>query len=328
MKKRIIMLLAGLLAIMMVGCGSKSESGSEEYAPKSNIDWIVTSSPGGGSDLYTRMIADILTLEKLIGDSTIIVTNKTDGNGEVGRNEVAHLKGKRADNTLLTFNSGDLIPMIQNTKNRASDFKILAIMAVDKQILLKSKGTKYNNFAEAIEAAKNGQEVIIGGSKGDDIETYKALLEEIKVSPEKMKYITYNSTGDAITAALGNHIEFVMSKPAAATEYVAAGDLYPVLTLSTERYTGNLADVPTLSEIGDYKDVEVPVWRGIAASGSMSDSAVKFWSEKFKKVSETEKWNKDYLEKNKLIGNYLTAEEATKYVAEYEKNYMEAKGIK
>lgn len=327
MKKSIIVLLAGLLAILMMGCGSKNES-NKAYQPESNIDWIVTSSPGGGSDIYTRMISDILTSEKFIGDSTVIVTNKTDGNGEVGRNEVAHLKGKRADNTLLTFNSGDLIPMIQNTKNRAANFKILAIMAVDKQILLKSKGTKYETFVEAIEAAKNGQEVIIGGSKGDDIETYKALLEEIKVSPEKMKYITYNSTGDAITAALGNHIEFVIAKPAASTEYITAGDLYPVLALSKERYAGSLADTPTLSEIGDYADVEVPVWRGIAAAGNMSDQAVKFWSETFKKVSETEKWKKDYLEKNKLINNYLTAEEATKYVSEYEKAYMEAKGIK
>lgn len=326
MKKRIIILLAGLLAIMMAGCGNKNES--KTYKPESNIDWIVTSSPGGGSDIYTRMISDILTLEKLIGDSTIIVTNKTDGNGEVGRNEVAHLKGKRAENTLLTFNSGDLIPMIQNTKNRGSNFKILAIMAVDKQILLKSKGTKYNTFAEAIDAAKNGTEVIIGGSKGDDIETYKALLEEIDVPSDKMKYITYNSTGDAITAALGNHIEFVIAKPAASTEYISSGDLDPVLALSTERYSGNLSNVPTLSEIGDYENVEVPVWRGIAAAENMSDEAVKFWSDIFKKVSESEKWKKDYLEKNKLINYYLPTEEATKYVSEYEKNYMESKGIK
>ena len=141
------------------------------------------------------------------------------------------------------------------------------------------------------------KKLLLVESKGDDIETYKALLEEIKVSPEKMKYITYNSTGDAITAALGNHIEFVIAKPAASTEYITAGDLYPVLALSKERYAGSLADTPTLSEIGDYADVEVPVWRGIAAAGNMSDQAVKFWSETFKKVSETEKWKKDYLKK-------------------------------
>lgn len=326
MKKKLRMLLLGLLSVALVSCGSTEES--KVYEPEPNINWIVTSSPGGGSDIYTRMISDILTSKKMIGDSTVIITNKTDGNGEIGRNEVAHLTGKRANNTLLTFNSGDLIPMIQNTKNRAANFKILAIMAIDKQILLKNKATKYKTFSEAIEAAKSGKEVIIGGSRGDDIETYKTMLKKIGVSSKKMKYITYNSTGDAITAALGNHIEFVIAKPAASTEYILAGDLLPVLAFSTERYKGNLANVPTLSEIGDYNDVEVPVWRGIAASENMSEAAVKFWSETFKKVSETEKWKEGYLDKNKLIDNYLGAEDATNYVESYEKNYMEVKGIK
>lgn len=142
-----------------------------------------------------------------------------------------------------------------------------------------------------------------------------------------MSYITYDSTGDAITAALGGHIEFVISKPAAATEYVAAGSLIPVLALSTERYTGNLADAPTLSEIGDYENVEVPVWRGVAAPADMSDSAAAFWSEQLKKVSETDAWKTDYLEKNKLIGNYMDMAAATEYVTAYEKEYMESIGV-
>lgn len=98
------------------------------------------------------------------------------------------------------------------------------------------------------------------------------MLEEIGISKDVMSYITYDSTGDAITAALGGHVEFVISKPAAASEYVTAGSLIPVLALSTERYTGNLADAPTLSEIGDYENVEVPVWRGVAAPAAMSDA--------------------------------------------------------
>lgn len=317
--KKLLFSLIFLTAFALTGCKDEKTS---TYEPKSNIDWIVTSSPGGGSDIYTRMISDILTLNNLTNGATIIVTNKTDGNGEVGRNEVAHLKGKRADNTLLTFNSGDLIPMIQNTKNRSSNFKILAIMAVDKQILLKGKDSKYSDFKSIIAALEKGEEVVIGGSKGDDIETYLALIKELNISSDKLKYITYNSTSDALTAALGGHVELVISKPAASTEYIAANKLFPILALSNERYTGSLADVPTLSEIGNYNDVEVPVWRGIAAAANMSDSAVKYWTEKFKTVSETDKWKNDYLEKNKLISNYLNSEEATKYVQEYEKDFL------
>lgn len=328
MKKKSIILLAGVLTLtaLITGCGDKKTS-SGAYTPSSTINWTVTSSPGGGSDIFTRMIGDIMTKEKLV-DETIIVTNKTDGNGEIGRNEVAHLKGGKADSTLITFNSGDLMPMVENTKNRSSNFKILAIMAVDKQLIYKGTATKYVNFIDAIEAAKNGTKVIIGGSKGDDIATYEAMLEEIGVSKDNMTYITYNSTGDAITAALGGHIEFVISKPAAATEYVTAESLIPVLALATERYAGDLADAPTLSEIGDYENVEVPIWRGVAASGNMSDEAVAFWTDTLKKVSESEQWKTDYLEKNKLVANYLDATAATEFVAEYEKNFMEENGIK
>ncbi len=327
MKKKAVVLLAVLMVLstIMTGCGSKS--GSKEYKPSSTINWTVTSSPGGGSDIFTRMIGDIMTKEKLV-DGTIVVTNKTDGNGEIGRNETANLKGDKANNTLLTFNSGDLMPMVENTKNRSSNFKIIAIMAVDKQLLFKHEKTKYADFQAAISAAKNGETIVIGGSKGDDVATYTAMINEIGISPDVMKYITYNSTGDAITAALGGHVDFVISKPAAATEYVAAGSLIPVLALSNERYTGDLADAPTLGEIGGYDNVEVPIWRGVAASADMSDEAVAFWTDALKKVSESDQWKTDYIEKNKLIPNYLDAAAATKYVTEYEKDYMDAKGIK
>ena len=78
--------------------------------------------------------------------------------------------------------------------------------------------------------------MVIGGSKGDDITTYNKLLAEVGLDDTQMSYITYDSTSDAITAALGGNVDFVISKPAAASQYVESGDLTPVLALSTERY--------------------------------------------------------------------------------------------
>ncbi len=324
-KKLLAAVLAGVMMLSAVGCGSKQSGGP--FVPEKTVQWMCTSSAGGGSDIFSRMISDIMTAENMVNGQTIVVTNKTDGAGEVGRNEVATLK-KDADYQLLTFNSGDLMPMVTNTKNRAANFRILAIMAVDKQLLFKGEQTKYNTFEEVIEAAKAGTKVVIGGSKGDDVATYQALLAELGLSEDVLTYITYDSTGDAITAALGGHVEFVISKPAAATEYVEAGSLVPVLALANERYTGNLADAPTLSEIGDYENVEIPVWRGVAAPAAMSDSAVAFWSDALGKVSETEKWKTEYIEKNKLIPDYKDTVAATEYVTQYEADYMAENGLK
>ena len=326
-KKLMATVLAGVMAVSMLatGCGGSKDIKDGKFTPSKSIQWMCTSSAGGGSDIFTRKIGDIMTAENLVNGQTIVVTNKTDGAGEVGRNEVATMKNN-ADYQLLTFNSGDLMPMVQNTKNRAANFRILAIMAVDKQLLFKGQGAKYDKFEDVIAAVQNGEKVVIGGSKGDDIATYQALVAELGVSEDNLTYITYDSTGDAITAALGGHVEYVISKPAAASEYVEAGSLVPILAFSTERYTGNLADAPTLSELG-YNDVEIPVWRGVAAPAAMSDEAAAYWSETLKTVSESDAWKTEYIEANKLIPNYMDTATATEYVTQYEADLMAENGI-
>lgn len=326
-KKLMATVLAGVMAVSMLatGCGGSKDIKDGKFTPSKSIQWMCTSSAGGGSDIFTRKIGDIMTAENLVNGQTIVVTNKTDGAGEVGRNEVATMKNN-ADYQLLTFNSGDLMPMVQNTKNRAANFRILAIMAVDKQLLFKGQGAKYDKFEDVIAAVQNGEKVVIGGSKGDDVATYQALVAELGVSEDNLTYITYDSTGDAITAALGGHVEYVISKPAAASEYVEAGSLVPILAFSTERYTGNLADAPTLSELG-YNDVEIPVWRGVAAPAAMSDEAAAFWSETLKTVSESDAWKTEYIEANKLIPNYMDTATATEYVTQYEADFMAENGI-
>ena len=341
MKKLFALALSLVMTLSLAACGGTSagNQGGEdgEFVPTKTVTWTCTSSAGGGSDIFSRKIADIMSNEDMVNGQTIVISNETDGAGEVGRNKIATMT-TNADYNLLTFNSGDLMPMVTNTANRSSNFRILAIMAVDKQLLFScgsttgktdyaKAGGDLTDFAAAVEAAKNGTYVVIGGSKGDDIATYDALLEELGLTEDQMGYITYDSTGDAITAALGGNLDFVISKPAAATQYVESGDLTPVLALSTERFGGNLADAPTLSEIGDYENVEVPVWRGVAAPAAMSDAAVAFWTEALQKVSETQAWNDEYLVPNQLISQYMNSTDATAYVSEYEADYMATNGL-
>ena len=71
MKKRsIVMAMAALMMVSAVtGCTSKAVSSDGTFTPKETINWTVTSSPGGGSDIYTRMISDIMTKETWSTDS-------------------------------------------------------------------------------------------------------------------------------------------------------------------------------------------------------------------------------------------------------------------
>jgi putative tricarboxylic transport membrane protein len=306
-----------------MAAGGAQGAATGDWAPERTVTWYVSSSPGGGSDIFTRTITDIITKEGF-SKATILVNNKTDGGGEVARAQVANTQGALADHTLITFNSGDLMPMIDNTANRIGKFKPIAIMAVDKQLLFAGPKSKYRSFKEVIAAVKSGTPVIMGGSKGDDIATFNELLKEMKWTEAQMPYITYDSSNDALTALLGGHVDMAISKPAATAEYVEAGQMTPILALSTERYGGSLAAAPTLSELG-YRNVEVPVWRGVVGPAAMSPEAQAYWSDLLKKVSESGGWKANYLDKFRLLGEYKTFEEATAFMTKYQEDYLAAK---
>ena len=319
MKKFVAIVLSALMVCALFANGTE-ETASAGFKPTKDVSWVCTSKPGGGSDIFTTQIKDAMKVNG-ITDANIVTEYITDGSGEVGRLQVSTTNKAKADYTLLTFNSGDLMPMVKNTDNRVENFRPLAIMAVDKQLLFVGEQSKYSSWQEIMDALKSGAKIVIAGSKGDDIETYNKLIAELGVSESQLSYIANDATSGAITSLLGGHVDLCMSKPAAASQYVEAGKMKPVLALSTTRFsTESLKDAPTLSEFG-FNNVEVPVWRGVSAPKAMSDEAYAFWADCLKKASETAEF-KAYLAKNGLEPMYLFGAEAEAYMLEYQKNYL------
>ena len=297
MKKFVAIVLSALMVCALFANGTE-ETASAGFKPTKDVSWVCTSKPGGGSDIFTTQIKDAMKVNG-ITDANIVTEYITDGSGEVGRLQVSTTNKAKADYTLLTFNSGDLMPMVKNTDNRVENFRPLAIMAVDKQLLFVGEQSKYSSWQEIMDALKSGAKIVIAGSKGDDIETYNKLIAELGVPESQLSYIANDATSGAITSLLGGHVDLCMSKPAAASQYVEAGKMKPVLALSTTRFsTESLKDAPTLSEFG-FNNVEVPVWRGVSAPKAMSDEAYAFWADCLKKASETAEF-KAYLSKNGL----------------------------
>ena len=319
MKNFVAIVLSALMVCALFANGTE-ETASAGFKPTKDVSWVCTSKPGGGSDIFTTQIKDAMKVNG-ITDANIVTEYITDGSGEVGRLQVSTTNKAKADYTLLTFNSGDLMPMVKNTDNRVENFRPLAIMAVDKQLLFIGEQAKYSSWQEIMDALKSGAKIVIAGSKGDDIETYNKLIAELGVPESQLSYIANDATSGAITSLLGGHVDLCMSKPAAASQYVEAGKMKPVLALSTTRFsTESLKDAPTLSEFG-FNNVEVPVWRGVSAPKAMSDEAYAFWADCLKKASETAEF-KAYLAKNGLEPMYLFGAEAEAYMLEYQKNYL------
>lgn len=332
MKKRILSILAAMLvAVSAAGCGSTTETtdttggdtAAEEtaFAPEGNIEFMVSSSAGGGSDIFTRTITDIISKEGIM-DNSFVVNNMVDGNGQISRRQVKDAKGDDANSTLLCFSTGDLSAMLSNGGLTMADFKPIAILAADKHLMFtNAKSSKYASFEEVVEAAKAGEQIVVGGTASDERNVYDMLTQELGLE-DNFSYIVYGSASETITALLGGHIDLGIAKPAASKEYVVSGDITPVLALSSERFSEPFQDAPTTEELG-YGVVELPVWRGVIGSANMTDEAVAFWNDVFKQVTETEAWATDYLEKNLLVNNYMNVEDTTATMLESEASVLE-----
>ena len=332
MKKRILSILAAMLvAVSAAGCGSTTETtdttggdtAAEEtaFAPEGNIEFMVSSSAGGGSDIFTRTITDIISKEGIM-DNSFVVNNMVDGNGQISRRQVKDAKGDDANSTLLCFSTGDLSAMLSNGGLTMADFKPIAILAADKHLMFtNAKNSKYASFEEVVEAAKAGEQIVVGGTASDERNVYDMLTQELGLE-DNFSYIVYGSASETITALLGGHIDLGIAKPAASKEYVVSGDITPVLALSSERFSEPFQDAPTTEELG-YGVVELPVWRGVIGSANMTDEAVAFWNDVFKQVTETEAWATDYLEKNLLVNNYMNVEDTTATMLESEASVLE-----
>lgn len=324
MKRRIAIVIM-LVAALAVYAGGSSEGGDGAFTPSRDVTWTCTSNPGGGSDIFTQEIKDIIMTHG-ISDANIVIDYVTDGGGEVGRLNVSRTTGPRANHTLLTFNSGDLMPMCLNTDNRLENFTPIALMAVDNHLILTGDLSKYKTFQDVLDALAAGERIVIAGSKGDDIETYKELLKELGVEEEQLAYITYDATSGAITALLGGHVDIVLGKPASCEQYILAERIFPVVGLSEERFTSDiLKDMPTITEYG-YNPVDVPNWRGVAGPKEMSEAAADYWSERLRQVSETEDWKVNYLERNSLIPMYLDREQTYEYMNQFQVDFLKKIG--
>ena len=95
-----------LLPIALVGVAMllPHRAASQEFKPSKQIETVVHTGPGGGSDLFARAIAEMLQKEKLISQRMQVV-NKSGGGPAVAMAYLAEKKA-RAIRLVSTRGSG------------------------------------------------------------------------------------------------------------------------------------------------------------------------------------------------------------------------------
>ena len=283
-----------------------------EY-PDKPIEFVVHSSAGGGSDLFSRTLGHILETEGLVKQK-INVNNRTGGSGAVAMNYLADQAGN--PNILMQFTTGPINAVVRGAaKLKIEDLTYLPMMTMDVNLAFVRQESKFKSMKEVIDFARknpNGVSVAYGTVGGSE---HICAHRIEKATGVKLNKVGFGGGGPAAVAMLGGHVDLSFGNLEEQMGQIEAGKIRPLATMTPKRIA-LMPNVPTMIEEGINASYIQP--RGFWAPPNMPDYAVKFWEETLYKLYNTKAF-KDYLQKSYAEGSFMTAAETRAFIIEFVK---------
>lgn len=307
--------LLGALAAAALATGAQAA-----WKPTKTVEFVVTSSPGGGTDNFARMIQSIVSKHKLM-DQSMVVTNKGGGSGAEG-----YIYGKSAagDPHKLIFgtNNAYLLPYVAKLAFSPADLTPVAALALDEFLLWVKADSPFNDAKSYIEAVKAKPETFkMGGSQSKDTdETVTKILEG--ATGAKFIYVPFQGGSAAAVQLAGGHIDSNTNNPNENIGQWKAGMVKPLCVFSPVRLpegpkvtaTMGWQDIPTCKEAGiPVEKFQMP--RTVWLPANVPADAVAFYADMLKKVSETPEW-KEYVTRTSQTARFLAGAELKTFIAE------------
>jgi putative tricarboxylic transport membrane protein len=304
--------LIGVSLSLLLAAGAWSPA-TAQWKPTSPVEVVVHTGPGGGNDALGRAMLTAMEKEKLL-PVRFQIANKVGGGSATAMN---YLREKKGDpHTISIFSSVYVSnPLVQPEANVTMDeLTPIARLVLEPALVVVRADSPFKTMKDFIEAAKqkpNGLK-----QSGGSVLSRDAVVRQVLVSHTgaQWPFISFPTGGERISALLGGHVDMMIIEPSEAGEMIRAGKLRPIAQVSETRLDA-FKDVPTLKEAG-YDIPNVPQARGIVGPPDMPKEAVAYYSDLFKKVSESPAWNK-YLEDTLLQNAYLAPADLARFNKEY-----------
>ncbi|EKA5858952.1 tripartite tricarboxylate transporter substrate binding protein [Vibrio alginolyticus] len=275
--------------------------------PKERLNYTIAFGPGGGNDLMSRTVVDILKKYDFY-PKNIRVDNLAGGSGAVGFNYVAQQQGNPYH---LTSTSGNFLgtPLISNTGWTYEDFTPIGLLAQDAMFLVVRADSEFKTAQDFVEYAKKNR-VVMGGTGAAGPERVVASLFAEKAG-FTFDYVPSQDGGGMVTSLTSHSVDAIVANPSEVSGQIKAGNFRP-LAYSEEQRSTVYTNVPTFKEQG--YDFAFALPRGVVMPKGVDFDVQKWWVETLKKVVATEEW-KSYLTTNSLSGNTVWGDDFEKNLA-------------
>jgi tripartite-type tricarboxylate transporter receptor subunit TctC len=232
--------------------------------PTKPIRVIVSSAPGGATDITARIIAE--EMRKHVGQS-VIIDNKPGANGVIALEDLARA---RPDGYTLMLGNVAHHAITPNLFRKQMTFDYTkGVVAVSRLVVvptfvLANKDFPANTFAEFIAYAKaNPGKVRYADAGAGSIPHLDMELLSKRAGLKMIELHLKDGGGAMLKELLGGDAQVAVLNVATALSQVRAGNI-KLLAVVSEQRLPDFPDVPTMAEVG-YAGVGTIAWQGLFA---------------------------------------------------------------
>jgi tripartite-type tricarboxylate transporter receptor subunit TctC len=233
-------------AVGIVLALSGAPAQAQETWPARPVKFIVPSSPGGGTDLYARQLAQALS-ESL--KQQFIVDNRPGASGNSGA-EAAAKAAPDGYTFLVSANPAISVnPSLYKdlAYNAERDLVPVARGVVAPLVVCVHPSVPARTLAELLALGKREPGKLSFGSAGTGSPTYLGIRMLEEVSGAKFLHVPFKGMGPVLPALLGGQVNFAFPDAAIAIPHIKAGKLIPLAIIE---HAPQLPKVPTFAEAG------------------------------------------------------------------------------
>lgn len=233
--------------------------------PARTIRIVVPYSPGGGTDLLTRPLAQKFT--EAFGQQTV-VDNRPGANGIIGTDQVA--KSPPDGHTLvMSTNALTINPWIYPKMpfDTVRDLTPITIVASTQNLLAVHPSVPARTVKELIALARSRPGELAFGSGGTGQPSHMSGELFMQLAGVKMIHVPYKGSGASITDLLAGQISVSFSSLPSLIQFVRADKLRALATCGAKRSLA-LPDLPTVSET--LPGYDVSLWFALFGPANMT----------------------------------------------------------
>jgi tripartite-type tricarboxylate transporter receptor subunit TctC len=279
---------------------------------------IVPYAPGGSAEAQARALAEELTK---IWKQQVIVEDKPGAGTTLGAAYVAN-SAPDGYTLYLAGTSHTISPSLYSSVryDAVKSFSPISRVATSPFILMVNPSLGVNNVAEFLALARSKPGKLNFSTSG--VGAGPHLAGEMMVAATKIdvRHIPFKGSAPAMTALLGNVVEFSMGDVSAVPN-IKAG-LLQALAVTTMKRFDQLPDVPTFDET-IKKGLEVTNWSSILAPANTPPELVTFINQSIAKALQSADLRKT-LEAQGFEPSPSTPDELRDFMTSEMKKYHEA----